>query len=157
MAPAGRQHRSAMRKSRDAISVCNAPRDRQTSAAMRLMPCLQGALCAASIAAQPVWAGAFDDLQVRWDNTITVSTEYALHNALPAAANYCALDAHETLTQGMEEGCVYGTGFHTARVDLLSQIDIDATDFGLHASAAGWYDGIDNNDDDTPEPGSYRT
>jgi len=124
---------------------------------MRLIPRLLCALGAVPIAAQPAWAGPFDDLQVRWDNTITVSTEYALHNALPAAANYCALDANEKLTRGMGEGCVYGTGFHTARVDLLSQVDIDATDFGLHASAAGWYDGIDNNDDDTGQPGTYRT
>src|ERR1700761_7354849 len=98
-------------------------------------------LAAATLAAPATSAGPFDDLQVRWDNTVTVSTSYALHNALPAAANYCALGAHEPLIHDLDGACVYGAGFHTARVDLLSQVDIDATDFGLHASAAGWYDG----------------
>jgi hypothetical protein len=122
---------------------------------------LFGAIAAATIAAMSAppaaLAGPFDDLQVRWDNTVTVSTEYGLHNALPAAANYCALDAHESLAHDMDGGCVYGTGFHTARIDLLSQIDIDATDFGLHASAAGWYDGIDNDENSTTQGNSYRT
>jgi hypothetical protein len=126
---------------------------------MRLTRCLTlgaATLGAATLAAHAAWAGPFDDLQVRWDNTVTVSTEYALHNALPSAANYCALGAHESLIHDEDGACVYGAGFHTARVDLMSQVDVDATDFGLHASAAGWYDGIDNNDDGSM-PGSYRT
>jgi len=115
-------------------------------------------IAGAAIVAPGALAGPFDDLTVRWDNTVTLSTEYGLHNALPSAANYCALDPHETLTYDMGRGsCVYGTGFHTARVDLLSQIDIDATDFGLHASAAGWYDGIDNDDNSAVQGNSYRT
>jgi hypothetical protein len=125
---------------------------------MRLTPRPARFLCAfgiATLAAGGAWAGPFDDLQVRWDNTVTVSTEYALHNALPAAANYCALGAHEPLVNDTDNSCVYGTGFHTARVDLLSQIDVDANDYGLHASAAGWYDGIDNNEGGA-QSGSYR-
>ncbi len=124
---------------------------------MRLIPCLPAAFGAAAIAMSAALAGPFDDLQFRWDNTVTLSTEYALHNALPAAADYCALDAHETLARYMDRSCVYGTGFHTARVDLLSQVDVDAADFGLHASAAGWYDGIDNSDGGGDQSGSYRT
>jgi hypothetical protein len=124
---------------------------------MPIKPGLFGAIAAVTIAAPMALAGPFDDLQVRWDNTVTVSSEYGLHNALPAAADYCALDANESLAHDMDRGCVYGTGFHTARIDLLSQIDIDATDFGLHASAAGWYDGIDNDENSTPQGNSYRT
>lgn len=129
---------------------------------MPMMARLFGAIAAVTTAAMivpaEVLAGPFDDLQFRWDNTVTVSTEYGLHNALPSAANYCALDPHETLTYEIGRGrCVYGTGFHTARIDLLSQIDIDATDFGLHASAAGWYDGIDNDENSTSQGNSYRT
>ncbi len=125
---------------------------------MPMMPRLFGAIAAVTMGVPAAaWAGPFDDQQVRWDNTVTVSTEYGLHNALPAAAHYCALDAHESLAHDKDGGCVYGTGFHTARVDLLSQIDIGATDFGLHASAAGWYDGIDNYEDSATQGNSYRT
>jgi hypothetical protein len=124
---------------------------------LRLPGAIAAATIAATITSPGAWAGPFDDLQVRWDNTVTVSTEYALHNALPSAANYCALGAHESLVHEMDRNsCVYGTGFHTARVDLLSQIDIDAADFGLHASTAGWYDGIDNNEN-SAEGNSYRS
>src|SRR3569833_2001446 len=89
---------------------------------------------ATTLAAHAAWAGPFDDLhledlQLRWDNTVTVSTSYALHNALPAAANYCALGAHEALIHDKDGACVYGAGVHTARGDLLSQVDVDATDF----------------------------
>ena len=90
-------------------------------------------------------AGALDDISLHWDNTVTLSTEYGLHNALPAAANYCALNSGTSLANDVDRGgCVYGTGFHSARIDLLSQIDVDYAGFGLHASAAGWYDAIDN-------------
>jgi hypothetical protein len=121
---------------------------------MRLTPHLLSAVC---LAAPAAWAGPFDGLQVRWDNTLTVSTEYALHNALPPAASYCALPAHQSLANDMDGACVYGTGFHTARVDLLSQVDLDAGDYGLHASAAGWYDGIDNDENGSSRPGSFHT
>jgi hypothetical protein len=119
---------------------------------------LVGWVAAATIAAPAALADPFDGLDVRWDNTVTLSTEYGLHNALPAAANYCALAIHESPTYDMNPtSCVYGTGFHTARVDLLSQIDINAADFGLHASAAGWYDGIDNDENGAAQGNSYST
>jgi hypothetical protein len=105
-----------------------------------------GALTALLLTAcMPVYAGSLDDVELRWDNTVTLSTNYALHNALPAAANYCALNASKSLLGDTDRGCVYGTGFHSARIDLLSQVDVDYAGFGLHASAAGWYDAIDNN------------
>jgi hypothetical protein len=121
---------------------------------MRLTPHLLSACC---LAAPAAWAGPFDDLQVHWDNTLTVSTEYALHNALPSAASYCALPAHRSLANDMDGACVYGTGFHTARVDLLSQVDLDAGNYGVHASAAGWYDGLDNDENGSSQPGSFHT
>jgi hypothetical protein len=134
-----------MRRGRDAISLFHAPRDPRNP--MHVTPRLLCLVGLVAIRAIPAAAGPFDDLRIRWDNTVTFSTEYGLHNALPAAANYCALDARQSLANDSDGGgCAYGAGFHTARIDLLSQIDIDAADFGLHASAAGLYDGIDNDD-----------
>ena len=59
------------------------------------LPCrIAAAAVGAAVIATSAWAGPFDDLTVRWDNTVTLSTEYGLHNALPSAANYCALNPH---------------------------------------------------------------
>ncbi len=93
-------------------------------------------------------AAPLDDFTFHWDNTIDLSTQYGLRNASPAAAGYCALYAAQALTpEARDEGsCVYGAGFHSARVDFLSQIDADYGSYGLHASAAAWYDAIDNSE-----------
>jgi len=102
-------------------------------------------------------AGAFDDVIFRWDNTIDFSTGYALHDAEPAATGYCGLSLQNGLSQSAgESDCAYGGGFRSARFDLLSQIDIDKGDFGLHASADAWYDAIDNRNDQSESGGMRR-
>jgi len=95
-------------------------------------------------------AGMADDLEFHWDNTVDLSTQYGLHNASSETSGYCALyeePGNPTLPGSARRDCAYGSGFRTARVDLLSQIDLAYKDIGLHASAAAWYDAIDNDDD----------
>ena len=129
--------------------LCSGP----TFRALARLLCIAGGPLAAVPAAL---AGSLDGLEFRWDNTVDLSTEYGVSNAYPAAANYCALDAHQSLTNDNDGGgCPYGKGFRSGRIDLLSQVDVDYAAFGLHASAAGWYDTV-HDDEDTSEEGGHN-
>ena len=93
-----------------------------TRPAWRLARCLL-LVAGLAIPVAATHAVPFEDITFHWDNTIDLSTQYGLRNASPAAAGYCALYAAQALTpETHDEGsCVYGAGFHSARVDFLPQ------------------------------------
>lgn len=117
--------------------------------------CLLGATVAIAADAQ---AGSIDDIEFHWDNTIDLSTQYGLRNASSGTSGYCALYTLQSPTAGAagDRDCVYGAGFHSARIDFLSQIDAAYGNVGLHASAAAWYDAIDNSENISSNGGALR-
>jgi hypothetical protein len=110
-------------------------------------------ICATALAAP------LDEVEFHWDNTVDLSTQYGLHDASSATSGYCALYEPQSPTAGPgnDRDCVYKAGFHSARIDLLSQIDVAYRDVGLHASAAAWYDALDNSGTDLDGAGALRS
>ncbi|MDB5397758.1 MAG: hypothetical protein JWM91_5264 [Rhodospirillales bacterium] len=121
--------------------------------------CLIGIAAMTAAVTGETQAGPFDALEFHWDNTVDLSTQYGLHNASSATSGYCALyePQNQILPAADDHSCGYGAGFRSARIDLLSQIDVAYRNFGLHVSAAAWYDAIDNSDNISNEGGTLRT
>lgn len=85
------------------------------------------------------------DWSVRWDNTVKASTSYRVENrsgGLIDAAHINADDGDRNFDRGIT----------SARLDLLSELDLQYRNVGMRASAAGWVDAIylDDNDNDSP-------
>ncbi len=63
-----------------------------------------------------------DDL--RWTNTVRLSTLYQVNKVSPLAEDNCSAGLN----------CGYGADFTQGRADFLSELDWSRTDYGLHAS-----------------------
>lgn len=85
------------------------------------------------------------DLDIHWDNTVKLSTIYQPGRASYNVAGYCAAVASASARSSDRSGCAYGANFISGRLDWLSELDIDYRDFGIHASAAAWYDAVNDN------------
>ena len=72
-----------------------------------------------------------NDIDLRWDNTIRYSSAIRL-----AGPNH-DLIRRPNSDDGDRN---FASGFISNRLDLFSQADLAVGDFGLHASAAAWYD-----------------
>lgn len=81
--------------------------------------------------AAEIYAG--DGLSVRWDNTLR--TSMALRPMSPSAELLSYIN-------GDDGDRNFAPGLVSNRFSLLSELDITAGDFGIHASAAAWYDTV---------------
>jgi Protein of unknown function (DUF1302) len=97
-------------------------------------------MCLAPLPALSAELYAGDGMDLRWDNTVRYST------AMRLSPQNAALLAYGNADDGDRD---FAAGIVSNRFDLLSQLDLSLDDFGLHASAAGWYDSVYNarNDD----------
>jgi hypothetical protein len=107
-----------------------------------------GFLLAASQPASPAEIYAADGLEVRWDNTLRYSI--ALRPFSPSAELLSYLN-------GDDGDRNFAPGLVSNRFDLLSKLDIAAGDFGIHASAAGWYDTVYHARTDNTSPATSNT
>ncbi len=67
---------------------------------------------------------ATDETEVRWTNTVRLSTLYQFNKVPPLAEDDCSAGLN----------CGYGANFTQGRADWLSELDLSRTDYGLHAS-----------------------
>ncbi|HET7085842.1 MAG TPA: DUF1302 family protein [Rhizomicrobium sp.] len=100
----------------------------------------QGPACAAEIYAA-------DGLDIRWDNSLRYSIAFRPYPASAELLSY---------SNGDDGDRNFAPGLVSNRFDLLSALDIAAGDFGLHASAAAWYDSVYHNHTDNNSPATYN-
>ena len=74
---------------------------------------------------------ASDGLDIRWDNTLRYSAALRVESPNTALLGYI---------NGDDGDRNFASGLVSDRFDLLSELDIAAGDFGVHASLAAWYD-----------------
>ena len=74
---------------------------------------------------------ASDGLDIRWDNTLRYSAAARVESPNAALLGYI---------NGDDGDRNFASGLVSDRFDLLSELDIAAGDFGVHASLAAWYD-----------------
>jgi Protein of unknown function (DUF1302) len=79
--------------------------------------------------AAQLYAG--DGLDVRWDNTLRYSAALRVETPNATLLGYI---------NGDDGDRNFASGLVSDRFDLLSELDIAADDFGVHASATAWYD-----------------
>jgi hypothetical protein len=81
-------------------------------------------------------------LSLRWDNTLRATSAWRVEHRRAALLPLNGDDGNRS----------FNRGFISARVDLLSELDLTYRDVGLRASGAGWYDLVYNlaNDHDSP-------
>ncbi|HWU56964.1 MAG TPA: DUF1302 family protein, partial [Rhizomicrobium sp.] len=72
-------------------------------------------------------------LDIRWDNTLRYGTVLRLYSPSAELLSYI---------NGDDGDRNFGPGLASNRFSLLSEFDIAAGDFGVHASAAAWYDTV---------------
>jgi len=111
-------------------------------------PSLRLALTCALLAAAGRPAGAAeiyaaDGLEVRWDNTLRYSAALRPNSRSTELLSYL---------NGDDGDRNFAPGLVSNRFDLLSKLDIAAGDFGIHASAAGWYDTVYHAHTDNSSP-----
>jgi hypothetical protein len=90
---------------------------------------------------------AADGIDLRWDNTIRYSSAVRIspqNGFLLSRAN------------GDDGDRNFAPGLVSNRLDLSSQLDLALGDFGLHASAAGWYDNVYHNGTDNRSEATYN-
>jgi hypothetical protein len=83
------------------------------------------------------------DLELRWDNTVRYS----------GAARFLSRDSALIADPNADDGDRnFRPGIVSNRLDVESELDLTDGSFGVHASAAGWYDSIyrQRNDNDSP-------
>jgi len=107
------------------------------------LACALGFLTAAGgpAGAAEIYAG--DGLEVRWDNTLRYSAALRPNSRSAELLSYI---------NGDDGNRNFAPGLVSNRFDLLSKLDIAAGDFGIHASAAGWYDTVYHTHTDNRSP-----
>lgn len=101
-------------------------------------------LCGRSLAAELYTNNGFD---LRWDNTVRYSTAFRLASQDPK------LIANPNTDDGNRD---FDPGLVSNRLDLVSQLDLTADNFGVRISAAGWYDSIYNQRNDNNSPATFN-
>jgi hypothetical protein len=106
------------------------------------LTCALGLLWAAGPAgAAEIYAA--DGLEVRWDNTLRYSIALRPNSRSAELLSYI---------NGDDGDRNFAPGLVSNRFDLLSKLDIAAGDFGIHASAAAWYDTVYHTSTDSTSP-----
>ena len=86
---------------------------------------------------------AADGLEVRWDNTLRYSAALRLESPSAELLSY---------VNGDDGDRNFARGLVSNRFDLLSELDVAMGDFGVHASAAAWYNTVYQNHTDNTSP-----
>ncbi|HEX4637450.1 MAG TPA: DUF1302 family protein [Rhizomicrobium sp.] len=84
-----------------------------------------------------------DGLEVRWDNTLRYTIGFRPFSRSAELLSYI---------NGDDGDRNFAPGLVSNRFDLVSKLDIAAGDFGIHASAAAWYDTVYQTRTDNPSP-----
>jgi hypothetical protein len=103
--------------------------------------CVLGLLMTSGRHAEAAQLYAGDGLDIRWDNTLRYSAALRLVSPSTALLGYI---------NGDDGDRNFAPGLVMDRFDLLSELDIAADDFGVHASAAAWYDTAYQTSTDNP-------
>ncbi len=110
----------------------------------------QAALLATNASAFEIDTGN-PDLKLRWDNTVKYSTAARLKDRSPGLASTAfgpgGVVGPNNLNQDDGDNN-FGKGLVSNRLDLLSELDFTATNYGARLSAAAWYDHAYNRDTD---------
>ncbi len=101
-------------------------------------------VCGRALAADLYTGDGFD---LRWDNTLRYSTAFRLATQDPV------LIANPNTDDGDRD---FDPGVVSSRLDLVSQLDLTADDFGVRISAAGWYDSLYNQRNDNNSPATFN-
>ncbi len=86
-------------------------------------------------------------LDVRWDNTMRYTAAFRL---APADSTILASFNGDDGDRNFDRGLIAN------RLELLSRLDLSHGDFGLHVSAAGWYDTVYHTRTANHSPGTYN-
>jgi hypothetical protein len=84
-----------------------------------------------------------DGLEVRWDNTLRYSAALRLQSPSAELLSY---------VNGDDGDRNFASGLVSNRFDLLSELDVAMGDFGVHASAAAWYNTVYQTHTDNTSP-----
>jgi len=95
--------------------------------------CALGFLMASGRHAEAAQLYEADGLDIRWDNRLGYSAALRLASPSAALLGYA---------NGDDGDRNFAPGMVSDRFDILSEFDIAAGDFGVHASAAAWYDTV---------------
>lgn len=110
----------------------------------------QAALLATNASAFEIDTGN-PDLKLRWDNTVKYSTAARLKDRSPGLASTAfgpgGVVGPNNLNQD-DGNNNFGKGLVSNRLDLLSELDLTASNYGARLSAAAWYDHVYNRDTD---------
>lgn len=88
-----------------------------------------------------------DGLDLRWDNTFRYSAGFRVESR----------DADLIDNANTDDGDRdFRPGVISNRMDVLSELDLTAGDFGLRVSADGWYDTIYHQRDDNDSPATFN-
>ena len=111
------------------------------------LPCALGVLINLGTPARAAEIYAGDGLAVRWDNTLHYTA------ALRALSPSTELLSYINGDNGDRN---FASGLVSDRFSLLSELDITAGDFGIHASAAAWYDTVYQTHTVNTSPATYN-
>ncbi|WP_332750765.1 DUF1302 domain-containing protein [Hydrogenophaga sp.] len=93
------------------------------------------------------------DIKLRWDNTVRYSAAWRLKDRAPGLASTAfgpgGVVGPNNLNQDDGDNN-FGKGMVSNRVDLLSELDLNAGNWGARVSAAGWYDEVYHRATDNP-------
>jgi hypothetical protein len=90
---------------------------------------------------------AADALNLRWDNTLRYSAAARVSSRSDSILAYANSDDGDRN---------FAPGIVSSRLDLKSQLDIAAGEFGLHASGAAWYDSAYHGRTDNHSDATYN-
>jgi hypothetical protein len=107
--------------------------------------CLLLIASSADLRAAALYSGG--SLEIRWDNTLRYSAAVRLSGRDPALVSDPNADDGERNFQ---------PGIVSNRLDIVSQLDLSDGRFGIHASAAGWYDTVYHARNDNDSPGTFN-
>src|SRR6267154_408989 len=127
-------------------STDNQDRSR-TSSCIRPKAILLAALASWCVTAHAVEFPTGSDVHVRWDNTIKYSDAFRVKQR----------DQYLLSSPNQDDGDQnFARGTISNRLDLLSEFDVSFHDYGLSASAAGWYDSVYNGSNDNHSPATFN-
>lgn len=110
----------------------------------------QAALLATNASAFEIDTGN-PDLKLRWDNTVKYSTAARLKDRSPGLSGTAfgpgGVVGPNNLNQDDGDNN-FGKGLVSNRLDLFSELDLTASNYGARLSAAAWYDHAYNRDTD---------
>lgn len=93
------------------------------------------------------------DIKLRWDNTVRYSAAWRLKDRAPGLASTAfgpgGVVGPNNLNQDDGDNN-FNKGMVSNRVDLLSELDLNAGNWGARVSAAGWYDEVYHRATDNP-------